>query len=192
MSRRVQGEVLDVTSAVSLVAFDDPEFHDHVRRSVEASTSQPWLLVNGLIGLISGMAGLVSVMVVLLALQPLIALIGLVSYVPVWLVTRRNTRDLFTTQVELTSLDRERWYLIDLMTNRLSAGELRALDAEPFFSRRYQSVSDQVLARLREVASTRRPSLGEGDGRIGADRARRDVPRHHDGVRRQRSPWPTR
>src|SRR5215211_9133637 len=35
VSRRVQGRVLDVTSAVPLVAFDDPEFHDHVRRSVE-------------------------------------------------------------------------------------------------------------------------------------------------------------
>jgi ATP-binding cassette subfamily B protein len=155
VARRVQGEVLDVTSAVSLVAFDDPEFHDHVRRSVEASTWRPWTMVNGLIGVVSGLAGLVSVMVVLVALQPLIAVIGLLSYVPVWFVTRRNTRELFDTEVELTSLDRERWYLIDLMTNRLSAGELRALDAEPFFSRRYGEVNDRVMARLRQVASAR-------------------------------------
>jgi ATP-binding cassette subfamily B protein len=155
VSRRVQGEVLDVTSAVPLVAFDDPDFHDHVRRSVEASTWRPWTMVNGLIGVVSGLAGLVSVMVVLLALQPLIAVIGLLSYGPVWLVTRRNTKELFDTQVELTSLDRERWYLIDLMTNRLSAGELRALDADPFFSRRYNDVNDRVMTRLRQVASAR-------------------------------------
>ncbi|HEY3673380.1 MAG TPA: ABC transporter ATP-binding protein [Acidimicrobiia bacterium] len=155
VSRRVQGQVLDVTSAVRLVAFDDPEFHDHVRRSVEASTYRPWTMVNGLIGVVSGLAGLVSVMVVLISLQPLIAVIGLLSYVPVWFVTRRNTRELFDTQVELTALDRERWYLIDLMTNRLSAGELRALDAEPHFSRRYSEINDRVMTRLRQVASAR-------------------------------------
>ena len=32
------------------------------------------------------------------------------------------------------SLDRERWYLIDLMTGRNAAGELRALDAEQFLT----------------------------------------------------------
>ncbi len=155
MARQAQGQVLDVTSAVSLEAFDDPEFHDHVRRSVEASTHQPWQLVNGLIGIVSGAAGLVSVMVVLVVLQPLIAVIGLLSYFPVWLVTRRNSRDLFDTLIALTTLDRERWYLIDLMTNRLSAGEVRALDAEPHFNRRYREVNDEVLVRLREVASVR-------------------------------------
>lgn len=155
VSRRVQGQVLDVTSSVPLVAFDDPEFHDHVRRSVEASTYRPWTMVNGLIGVVSSLAGLASVMVVLLSLQPLIAVIGLVSYGPVWLVTRRNTKELFETQVELTAADRERWYLIDLMTNRLTAGELRALDAEPFFSRRYAEVNDRVMTRLRQVASAR-------------------------------------
>jgi ATP-binding cassette subfamily B protein len=155
VARRVQGEVLDVTSAVPLVAFDDPEFHDHVRRSVEASTWRPWTMVNGLIGVVSGLAGLVSVMVVLVTLQPLIAVIGLLSYGPIWFVTRRNTRELFDTQVQLTALDRERWYLIDLMTNRLSAGELRALDAEPHFSARYGEVNDRVMTRLRQVASAR-------------------------------------
>jgi ATP-binding cassette subfamily B protein len=112
-------------------------------------------MVNGLIGVMSGLAGLVSVMVVLISLQPIIAVIGLLSYGPVWLVTRRNTKELFDTQVELTALDRERWYLIDLMTNRLSAGELRALDAEPHFSRRYGEVNDRVMTRLRQVASAR-------------------------------------
>jgi ATP-binding cassette subfamily B protein len=155
VARRVQGQVLDVTGAVSLAAFDDPEFHDHVRRSVEASTYQPWHLVNGLIGIVTAGAALVSVMLVLVSLQPIIAIIALLSYLPIWFVTRRNTRDRFSMQVALTSLDRERWYLIDLMTNRLSAGELRALDAEPFFNRRYRDVNDQVLTRLRELASVR-------------------------------------
>jgi ATP-binding cassette subfamily B protein len=155
VARRVQAQVLDVTSAVPLAAFDDPEFHDHVRRSVADSTWRPWQMVNGLITIVSAAAGLASVMLVLLSLQPWIAIIGLVSYVPVWLVTRRNSRDLFSTEVALTSAERERWYLIDLMTNRLSAAELRALDADPHFAGRYQRVNEQVLARLRQLARVR-------------------------------------
>ena len=155
VARRVQRQVLNVTTAVPVAAFDDPEFHDHVRRSVEDSTWRPWQLVSGLIDIVGAAAGLISLMIVLLSLQPLIAAIGLLSYFPVWLVTRRNSRDLFATQVALTSLDRERWYLIDLMSNRLSAGELRALDAQPFFTERYEHVNERVLDRLRRIASIR-------------------------------------
>jgi ATP-binding cassette subfamily B protein len=155
VARRVQRQVLNVTTAVPVAAFDDPEFHDHVRRSVEDSTWRPWQVVRGLVDIFGASAGLVSLMVVLLSLQPLIAAIGLLSYIPVWLVTRRNSRDLFATKVALTSLDRERWYLIDLMSNRLSAGELRALDAQPFFTQRYERVNERVLDRLRRIASIR-------------------------------------
>ena len=91
VARRVQQQVLNVTTSVPLRSFDDPEFHDHVRRSVESSSYRPWQLVNGLIQIVGATAGLFSLMVVLLALQPLIAVVGLLSYVPVWLVTRRNT-----------------------------------------------------------------------------------------------------
>ena len=65
VARRVQRQVLNVTIDVSLASFDDPDFHDHVRRSVESSTSRPWLLVNGLIAIVGATAGLVGIMVVL-------------------------------------------------------------------------------------------------------------------------------
>jgi len=164
VARRVQRDVLAVAAAVPLAAFDDPEFHDHVRRSVESSTWRPWQLVSGLVDIVGAIAGLGSLMIVLLGLQPLIAVIGLLSYVPVWWVTRRNSRDLVQTEVELTTLDRERWYLIDLMTNRESAAELRSLDADPFLADRYDRVNASMIQRLRELARVRLSRMMKATG----------------------------
>jgi ATP-binding cassette subfamily B protein len=155
VSRAAQQQVLDVATAVDLASFDDPKFHDHVKRSVENATWRPWQLVNGLVGIASALAALAAAMVVLLSVQPLIALVGLFAYLPVWFVTRRNTRDLFEAEVSLTGLDRERWYLVSLMTGRETAAELRALDADRFLLDRYESINTRVLERLRQVARVR-------------------------------------
>jgi ATP-binding cassette subfamily B protein len=155
VSRRVQREVLSVTTAVPVATFDDPLFHDHVRRSVDDSTHRPWQMVNGLVGIVGGLAGLISVMAVLLSIEPLLAALALVSYVPVWVVSRRNSREQFRSQVDLTAVERERWYLVDLMTRRDAASELRTLDANRHFLDRHEQVNERVLDRLKRVARAR-------------------------------------
>ena len=185
VARHVQQQVLNVTTSVPLRSFDDPEFHDHVRRSVESSSYRPWQLVNGLIEIVGATAGLISLMVVLLALQPLIAVVGLLSMCRCGSSLAAIRATCSPTEVALTSLDRERWYLIELMTGRVAAAELRALDAEPFFTHRYDQVSVEVLRRLRQVASVRlRRSLKATSGSVVIVFAH-DAPRDQHGLRQR-------
>ncbi|HVP74763.1 MAG TPA: ABC transporter ATP-binding protein [Gaiellaceae bacterium] len=155
VARRALDRVIDVTVSVDLLAFEDPDFHDRLRRAQAQGTFRAMQTVNGLLGLAGGAVAGIGIVGALAGLQPLLVPLVLAGYVPLWLASSRNSRDYYQFAFGMTPNDRQRAYLQHLLLDRDPAKELRAFQLAPFLRSRYDRLYDERIAELRAVARRR-------------------------------------
>lgn len=162
VSRYAIGRVLEVSTAVQLLAFETPAFHDRQQRALINAGSRPLQMTTGLLGLVGSLLAAVGIGAALAAIQPLFLAIVLVAFVPVWLATVAASRAMYRYAVEQTERDRRRFYLQMVLSNKETAKEIRAYGTERFLRGRYDQLYDQRIAALRDVVRrrTRQGMLG--------------------------------
>ena len=153
--REAQDKVLEVATDVDLEAFETPTFLDRLQRAQQGGQWRPLQIVNGLLGMISGVVGLVAVGTVLVVLAPLLAAIVLLAYVPLWLVSTRNSRAFYRFFRRMTKMERRLAYLWFLMTGKDPAKELRAFDLAPYLVERHRGLYDARVHELRGLIRQR-------------------------------------
>jgi ATP-binding cassette subfamily B protein len=153
--REAQNRILDVATAVELEAFETPSFLDRLQRAQLNGQFRPLQIANGLLTMISGFAGLIAVGAVLLFLQPVLMLVLLLAFVPLWIASTRNSRAFYRFFWKRTPLERRIGYLWHLMTGKDPAKELRAFDLSPFLLDRHGTLYDERLADLRTLVRQR-------------------------------------
>jgi ATP-binding cassette, subfamily B, bacterial len=151
-TRYAQDRVLDVTCAVELAAFDEPEFHDRVARA-QAGTMHAPQMVLGLLGLGRSLAGAIGAAAALLAVAPLLVPLALLALVPAWLASSRQGRAFYMFGAIMTPRDRERRYLASLLTERDPAKEVRAFGLAGFLRARHDRLADERMAEMRRISS---------------------------------------
>ncbi len=161
-SRYAQDRILDVTCAVELAAFDEPEFHDRVARA-QAGVMHAPQMVFGLQGLGRSLAGTIGAAVALLAVAPLLVPVALLALLPGWLASGRRGRAFYTFGVIMTPKDRERSYLASLLTGREPAKEVRAFGLAGFLRARYQRLSDERIAEMRKISARQLRGMAAAD-----------------------------
>src|SRR5215472_3545484 len=161
-SRYAQERILDVTCAVELAAFDQPEFHDRVARA-QAGVMRAPQLVFGLQGLGRSLAGAAGAMVALLAVAPLLAPVALVALIPGWLASSRRGRAFYHFGVIMTPRDRERGYLASLLTGREPAKEVRAFGLAGFLRARHDRLYDERIAEMRRISARQLRGMAAAD-----------------------------
>jgi len=129
IERHIEEHVLEVASAVDLLGFETPAFHNRVQR-MQLSGPQSLNLIFGLSGLIRGAVGVVAVLVTLITIEPVLVLF--------WRMTPR---------------DRERQYLASLLSDRDAAKEIRAFNLGEYLGSRHRSLYDERISELRRVAA---------------------------------------
>jgi ATP-binding cassette, subfamily B, bacterial len=149
--RYAQDRILDVTCAVDLAAFDDPDFHDKAARA-QAGVMRAPQLVLGLQGLGRSLAGGIGAAVALLAVAPLLIPVALLALVPGWLASGRRGRALHRFGAIMTPRDRERGYLAGLLSGREPAKEVRAFGLAGFLRARHDRLYDERIAEMRRVS----------------------------------------
>src|SRR5262245_42835299 len=154
-SRCALDRVLDVSTSVDLLAFEEPTFHDRLRRAQGQGAFRGLQIVQGLIGLVSASFTAVTLLVTLAALQPLLLPFVLVGYIPLWVVAARNTRDYYRFIYGITPNERQRSYLSGLMLSSDSAKEVGAFQPSRFLRARYDRLYDERVDELRRVARRR-------------------------------------
>jgi len=135
-SRYAQDRILDVTCAVDLAAFDEPEFHDRAARAQVGVMRAPQM-VFGLQGLGRSLAGAIGAAVALLAVAPYLVPVALLALIPGWLANHYRGRAFYDFGVIMTPRDRERGYLAGLLTGRDPAKEVRAFGLADFLRARH-------------------------------------------------------
>jgi ATP-binding cassette, subfamily B, bacterial len=155
VARYATTRVIEISTAVDLLAFEVPAFHDRQQRAVVNASFRPVQMTTGLLGVLGGLLSTIGVGAALLTIQPLFLLIVLVSFVPIWLATVAASKGMYRYAFEQTERDRRRLYLQVVLTNKDHAKEVRAYDAGGFLSRRFADLYDQRISALREVVRRR-------------------------------------
>jgi ATP-binding cassette subfamily B protein len=150
-SRYAQDRILDVTCAVEMARFDEPEFHDRVARA-QAGVMRAPQLVFGLQGLGRSMAGGIGAAAALLAVAPLLVPVALLALIPGWLASGRRGRAFYHFGAIMTPRDRERAYLASLLTGREPAQEVRAFSLAGFLRARHDRLYDERISELRRIS----------------------------------------
>jgi ATP-binding cassette subfamily B protein len=151
VGRYVEQRVLDVTTAVELVAFDTPEFHNRVQR-IRSRGRQSLELVFGLSSLIRSAVGVVAVLAALVAIEPLLLPLIVVVLLPAYLVASRRGEAFHRFFWRMTPKDRERNYLAGLLADRDPAKEVRAFGLGEYLRDRHDRLYEERIAELRKVA----------------------------------------
>jgi ABC-type multidrug transport system fused ATPase/permease subunit len=155
VGRRALDRVIDVTVSVDLLAFEDPAFHDRLRRAQAQGQWRAMQTVTGLLGVVGAAVAGIGILAALAGLQPLLVPIVLLGYLPLWIASARNSRDFYAFAFGMTPNDRRRSYLQHLFLDRDPAKELRAFQLAPFLRARYDTLYDERIAELRTMARRR-------------------------------------
>jgi ATP-binding cassette subfamily B protein len=151
MQRHIEEHVLEVATAVDLLGFETPAFHNRVQR-MQLSGPQSLNVVAGLSGLIRAAIGVVAVLVTLMTIEPLLILMVSIVFIPAWLSASRRGEAFWRFFWRMTPRDRERQYLAGLLSDRDAAKEIRAFNLAEFLRARHRVLYDERISELRRVA----------------------------------------
>ncbi len=157
VSKAVMGPVLEVAGTIPLKDFESPELQNRLGRVMQNAVNQPQQIVGNLTHLLSGLSTLGSVAAALFIINPLLVLVPVVTVLPAWIINRKASLVRYEYYVEMAPQQRFRGYLLQLLTQLVSAKEIRAFGLADHFRRRYLAVTDEINGRLRE--SLRRQRL---------------------------------
>lgn len=153
------GEVLDTAVAVDLEAFETASFFDRLQRAKMSARDRPWATVRALIGLMASLLGFVALGSVLASLQPLLLPFVVVATIPGLLVATRLSNARFRLHLRLLQDSRREDYLVDVLTGRDEAKEVRSFNLAPGLRRLHDSLAqrriDESLALSRKSARER-------------------------------------
>lgn len=139
--------VVAAAARAELAEFENPEFHDRVRLALTAAQAYlpqlPALLVTALRAVATTVTVGAALTTMVWWLFPLFA----VATIPAVRVSMWRQRATFALDRRLAENSRTRWYLIDLLTGRDQAKEIRAFGLAGVFFGRLSDCYDQVLAK---------------------------------------------
>jgi ATP-binding cassette subfamily B protein len=149
VARHTSQRIIDVATAVPLASFEDPQFYDQLTRARTSGLYRPIEVVNGISMLVMSLLASVSIGFALLTMHPLLLFLSVLAGVPLLLATLHISRKAYEFEYVWTHQGRERAYLMDLLTGRGPAKELRIFDATRFLRRRWDELTDERISYLR-------------------------------------------
>jgi ATP-binding cassette subfamily B protein len=148
-------ELIRVANVVKLESFENPVFYDQLMRARTAGVIRPLEMVTSLTTITTSLLASVGVGVVLITLEPLLIPLVLLAALPLLLAAILNSRRAYTFEYTLTPQSRERAYLVEVLTGRDAAQEIRAFNATRYLRERYDALTQERLAMLKEFVAGR-------------------------------------
>ncbi len=140
----IQGSVYRRTLSFDGIAYlENPHYHDLQAVSSQRVQTTPFIIADGLNALVQAVSLLGSFLGLLILLNPLLAVLLLVSVVPQLLIHLRFGRDRFKLAFELSPLQRESFYLSNVLTGLPTAKELRLFGLQDYLFQKWQRVAKQ-------------------------------------------------
>jgi ABC-type multidrug transport system fused ATPase/permease subunit len=140
--RRIAEErLLEAGLRVELSALDDPGFYDRMHRARDRGLFYLERAIGSLIEVVSAALAAAAAAAALFVLHPLLLPVLVICLLPEAWAALRSARLGYASMTRTVTLFRRAMMMTDLATERESAPEIRACQAEPF-----------VLAGFREVA----------------------------------------
>ena len=149
VARYATNLVIDVAAAVDLATYERPSFHNRLVRAHVNAAIRPLQMATGVLGVVGAGFAVIGIGAALLILQPLFLVLIALAYVPAWIATTRVSKAGYDYNVEQTERDRQRDYLLAVLTRKDEAAEVRAFGLAGFLRERYEGLYDRRIADLR-------------------------------------------
>jgi ATP-binding cassette subfamily B protein len=154
-SRHAFDRIIEVAVSVDLEAFESADFYDQLQRARNSGLFRLIDMVNSVTALTMGVLTSIGIAVVLFVLQPVLLIFVALAAVFPLVATVLNSRKAYEFEHALTAEGRERQYLMELLTERDPAKEIRLFDAGPFLHERYTALTDERVRLLRSFLAGR-------------------------------------
>ena len=155
VGNRVLDEIIRVSNTVELEAFENPVFYDQLKRARSAGLFRPIQMVTSLLTITTALLTTVGVAVILFALEPVLLPLVLLAGVPLVIASILNSSRAYDFEYLLTPRNRERAYLMELLTGRDAAKEIRAFNATRYLRERHDALVDERLEMLIDFVRSR-------------------------------------
>ena len=155
VERHIQDRIIDVVVEVPIESFENPVFHDRLRRASQNASERSFQVSIAIVSLLSAVLTSIPIGLVLLRLHPLVLPAVVVAYLPLHLATSRNGRAAYDFNHWMTTSDRERAYLGGLLLAPQPAKEVRLFGSAPWIRRRYDELYDRRILELRRLTRRR-------------------------------------
>jgi len=151
--RRAGADLLELTAACELAAFDRIEFHDRIRRAGKAAMASLQIAVAAprLVAVAIGGGGL---MIAVATTAPILVPIALLSGVPLLLASRANADSMYSFSYGNTPNDRERQQIEGVLKGRDQAAEVRVFGVQNALLERWNLLYDERIDNLWGVVRT--------------------------------------
>jgi ATP-binding cassette, subfamily B, bacterial len=149
VTRSTWANVLDVSTSVRLIEYEEPDFYDRLQRVQSNAVSQPFAMTQGVIGIIGGVTGLTGLVVSIFVLSPLVLPLLILAGLPLYVGTRIVSRMEFNFVMAQVPRMRLRNYLRSLQVERDAAKEVRAFALTDALRGRFDRVYLDFIAALR-------------------------------------------
>jgi ATP-binding cassette subfamily B protein len=151
VTRRIQEEVIEVSTSVDYELYEQQRFHDQLSRANARAAESSYQLVYDVLMLTNVLATSTAVIVVLVESVPEVLGALVVIALPLVLAARASARLAFRTTYELTPNDRLRSYLYRALTGKPEARELRVFGIATMLRRRWGALYDERMDRLHRL-----------------------------------------
>ncbi|WP_206184516.1 ABC transporter ATP-binding protein [Thermoactinospora rubra] len=159
VTQAVNLQIVALTTRVEPAAFDDPEFHDQVQRTSEASERGAAMLLWAVMATITGLCGLLALSGALGVLHPALLPPILLATVPGTWATVRGARVGYQVTAGIAAARRRQETLQKLMTERGPAAEIRSYGMRPYLLGEFRRISRWIVGF--ELRAVRRQQLAE-------------------------------
>ena len=155
VARHTFDRIIGVSSVVPMEAYESPHFYDQLARAKASGMAKPIEMVNTVTTLATSLLTSLGVAAVLYTIEPLLLPFVLAAAIPLLISTLHNSRESYRFEYGMTPQSRERFYLMELLTGRETAKEIRVFGSVRFLRRRYDTLTDERVAMLHEFLKRR-------------------------------------
>ncbi len=141
--------IVGVASAVDFRFFETSRFYDQLQRARTSGQFRGIDMVNSINALLASLLTTLGIATVLFFLEPLLLFFIVLAAVPGLLAAIHNSRESYAFEYAMTPESRERAYVVDLLTERDAAKEVRLFGLGSYLRGRYEELTDRRLRQLR-------------------------------------------
>ena len=145
VERHTTQQVMDASTAVPLVRYEDPGFYDRLQRARVNANTRPLQIVGGVLGLFQSVPAVLAVGGAMILIQPFVFLLLLVGSIPAVLANRVASRLIHRHRIEHTPGDRLRMYLYLILTRKDEAHEIRAFGSSAYLRAKHDAAFDKKI-----------------------------------------------
>jgi len=149
VSRHAFDRIIAAASAAELAEFERPEFYDQLQRARNSGLYRLVEMVSSVTSLATAVFMSIGISVALFVIHPvLLPLVAAAGVFPL-VATILNSREAYVFEYAMAPESRERQYLMELLTEREPAKEVRMFGSAGFLRDRYTALTGERLRRMR-------------------------------------------